>query len=394
MTYFLSDNPDIYQLNSLAVDAISFTAAQVQQALQASQTVSPSQQWTVYRDQLAQVGLVHWLADRDLDAQISEPIPGQSFRFTDDVVVNGFSLKAIATSSLDEAEVSLPVSCLEQPAQIYVLVEVAEELQQAWVKGFIRHDQLQTQISQPDQEFYDLPIALFDLEPGNLLLTLRCAETSTIPLPQALPTAMRQMPSVSLPDLSQTVLNVRRWLTDQADAIAEDLTNLSTNLSWVLLPQPAYAMRSSEGLEMRFASDAATELAQVLQLLRSQGVQLPADARGGYQNLEVGGAALRVYAMAGTVSVNPAEWSLLIILGGQSGSLPDGITLRIKAGTGTSPELLTNPLLVEQRFDAASQNAYLYADVIGNWDETFQVEIVLANGIEQTLPIFVYEVDR
>jgi Protein of unknown function (DUF1822) len=385
MTYFLSDHPDIYQLDSLAVDTIPLDPAQIQQALQASQQVSPAQQWTVYRDQLAQLSLLRWLGDREIEATLQG----------DRLLANGFQVLAIATSSLDEAEVSLVETCVEQPAQIYVLVEVAEELQQAWIKGFIRHDQLQAQAIQSLQGFYDVPIAAFDPEPGNILLTLRCADPRVIPLPTAVPrsalttvaaTVATPIAAPTVPgrlsDLSQTVINVRNWLTGQVDTIAEELADLA----WVLLPQPAYALRSAEGLDMRFASDAATEFAQLLQQLRSQGVQVPADAQGGYQNLELGGAALRLYAMAGTVSIQPAEWSLLIVLGSQSGSLPDGITLKIREGRDLNQE----QVLIEQRFDATSQNAYLYADVIGHWDETFSIEIVMPNGETQHLPLFAY----
>jgi hypothetical protein len=63
--------------------------------------------------------------------------------------------------------------------------------------------------------------------------------------------------------------------------------------------------------------------------------------------------------------------------------LPAGIRIRIHDGES---------VLVEETFSARSEAAYLYAQVFGRWDETFDLEIFAPHSDEPlTLPAFGFQ---
>lgn len=365
MTDFLMDNPDLFEWDTLSPEAIEFTEAQLQQALQACATQPANRQWSSYLQTLAQTALETWLTDRGMVDLTVE---------ADRISANGFQVLSIPHTSIDEESVTLEHDRLTQPAHFYVLVQVSDDQGIAWVTGHLDRSHLQAHLAhlQPDRDgTYDLPRAWFDPDPSHLLLNLRCTVPAALELPQtdASPTLVESRPD-PLADLNRRIINTSRWLQNQLDQVAEDL-------SWVLLGQQDLALSA-----LRSAESNTTELARIIESLGRRGIQLPIDARGGYQDLPITDYPLRLYAVVGSVPGDPPEWSLLIVLGAQSDRLPAGIQLRISDPTG---------LLVEQTFTPESHDAYLFAQVIGTYDEAFTVSIVLPNGHEEILPNFAFE---
>lgn len=172
--------------------------------------------------------------------------------------------------------------------------------------------------------------------------------------------------------LTQPAVNVGRWLWDEMDELAQEL-------SWVLLPSlaPASAMRSP-----------TEEFEAIVRELQQTGVEIPANhARGAYRDLLLGGIPLRLYALTWSLfSKSIREWTLLLILGTPSGtSLPTTVKLRVSDQTG---------ILVEQGLQPDDDYPYFYTSVVGNWDEKFLVTVSLTPDLEMTLPPFGFDPER
>ncbi|NJM48649.1 MAG: DUF1822 family protein [Alkalinema sp. RU_4_3] len=316
----MSDLSILTDLETLATESFQLTDDRIDRA-----ALAPT--WDAYLDQLASLGLEQWLVSRDLTPRLQSKI----------LKVNGFTVLPLTQTSLDRQTLQRPTT----PAHYYVAVQVQEELHQITIQGLLRHDQLRGDRA-------ELPLSWFDSDPGHLLLALRCGQ------PFAIPSA-----------LTQGVTNVRNWLTQQADRLADDL-------AWVLMPPVATAMRSTSTLD------------PILRTLRTQGIELPESPQVAYQDIAIETQSLRLYAIASPLQNGPEgpEWSLLLILGQiDSSPLPNGLSLSLREGG----DLLT---------EAISQNqAYLYAQVVGSPEERFDVRIQLPSGAVHNLPPFAYLAD-
>lgn len=183
--------------------------------------------------------------------------------------------------------------------------------------------------------------------------------------------SLRQHLSDILQLLTQPAVNVGRWLWNELDEFAQEL-------SWVLLPSlaPTAAMRSP-----------VEEFEAIVTQLGQTGVEVPPQARGAYRDLQLAGMPLRLYAVTWPVlSESIPEWTLLLVLGATPGtSLPPGLRLRVSDQTG---------ILVEQVLDAQASDSYFFTSVVGSWDEKFIVTVGLTPSIEQTLPPFSFNPEQ
>ncbi len=287
---------------------------------------------------------------------------------------------------------------------------------------------------QTDEDWtYQLPLTWFEGDPDRLLLYLRCLEPSAIPLPTVQSDRSMQLsqmrseleallPQLQSPErqlwqvlsweqgavvltspellnwvyqlqrqtvqtraiapfqqhlsdilqlLTQPAVNVGRWLWDELDELAQEL-------SWVLLPNiaPASAMRSP-----------TEEFEAIVNELQENGLAIPSQARGGYRDLPFAGYRLRLYAVTWPlVSSTVHEWTLLLVLGTLSDtSLPAGLKLRVSDQTG---------ILVERVLDADDNYPYFFTSVVGTWDEKFIVTVSLTPELELTLPPFAFNPER
>jgi len=282
---------------------------------------------------------------------------------------------------------------------------------------------------QADEDWtYQLPFHWFETDPDDLLLYLRCLEPSAINLPAITDrkkqlTQIRseleallpqlQSPSSQLwkvltwkqgeavltsPELLEWVyqlqkqevetlqttsrqnhltdilkllthpaMNVGRWLWNELDELAEEL-------SWQLLPN--FAMRSP-----------TEEFATIVRRLKQTGVNIPLQGCGAYLDLRLAGIPLRLYAVTWPlVSDGIPEWTLLLVLGSAPGtSLPSGLKLRVSD---------QKSILVEEALEEQESDFYLFTSVIGSREEKFIVTVSLAPGIEQTFPPFSFNPER
>lgn len=358
------------------------------------------------------------------------------------VKIGDFKLCLIATGSLTDEEVTIARAAIELPefmAHFYVLIEVQEESEQVIIQGFLRRDRLLQQSAsvrfQPDPDWnYNLPLAWFESDPDRLLLYLRCLEPAAIPLAEVprdriatlsriqaeLATRLPRLQSAdlslqqvltweqaavvlthpelldwlyNLPNLTensdpnylsdllnlltQQAINVARWLQDQID-------ELTQGYSWALMPAfvpVTEGLRSARTIEEDLPTE---ELHGILRQLANTGVEIPATARGAYQDLRLAEIQARLYALTWPFlsPENTPEWMLLLVLGPQSGNtLPHGIRLRVSDSSG---------ILVQRMLNRNSLDTYLYVLIAGRWDEKFLATITLPNSVSLTLPPFAF----
>ena len=381
-------------LETILPSTIALTDDQLEQARQQGLTIqNPSQQWQTYLNTLALLGFEQWLRQRASDVSITSPDnsliqTAEELPVICNVVVNDFRVCLIPIESQPD-EVELPAIAVTSPelaSHFYISIVIYEEQSQIAVHSFLRYDQLIAQIPllQPDSnQEYNIPITHFNPDLNCLLLYLRCSLPSAIALPKIqqvsvspyspLPTPVRLSAHV---EAHSPLINVRRWLQNELDALAQQL-------SWVLLPPTALenAMRLTAKVTNQPTTQEGFE-GVVKQLVRN-GMTLPSDARVAYQDLDVGTVAARLYAIAGTLPVdeNPPEWTLLIVLGARSHTpLPDGTQLQIRE---------SETVLVQQSL--SPPDAYLYAKVIGTLEEQFSVIVTTPDHDTLTLPPFAFQ---
>ena len=164
-------------------------------------------------------------------------------------------------------------------------------------------------------------------------------------------------------------LNVGMWLHDRMGSLAEELAWMMMSsptvhpLSRSLSPQTPPAALA---VGMRDIEDGVDSIIGQLLL---DGLDIPTCARGAYRQVEWADRSLRLYVLTWPhlSAENEPEWTLLIVLGPTPGqSLPPQTRLRVRDASN---------LLVEQTSAPQLDDSYLYAHVIGAWDEQFWVTI-------------------
>ncbi|MBW4595740.1 MAG: DUF1822 family protein [Brasilonema angustatum HA4187-MV1] len=421
----MPDLTDLLDWRSLNDSQTELSSDQLQTAARLSQSIHlPDQRWQVYLAALAVLGFEQWLSDRapDLrinstDASIWQPAYANLIAAVCNVQVDSFKLCIVASSNLDENQVSFPSAVFDIPdfaAHFYVPIQVEEEEQQVAVSGFLNYEQYcryQAAASlQLEQDWtYTLPLTWFNSDPNALLLNLRCLEPDAIVLPttssaqqesdtvlrQKLTTLQSQLVTkpvwelltveegktllqkpelvnwvyeVSAPPRSQPLINVGLWLRNQLDTVAEEL-------GWMLMP--SLTLSGLRSLEEDFY--------KIRTALEQQGVHIPATARGAYRDLRWEQGSLRLYAVTWVVSqeLDSPEWMLLIALSPQQ---PTQLSMHLKLEIKDETQLL-----FEQSQENTNQDI-LYAQVIGNWGERFWVTVSADHAVFE-IPPFGFELE-
>lgn len=380
MTYFFIDD-DQFSAQLLSPDSVTLTPEQIDWAVDLSQNAATeAEQWQTYLNTLALQGVQEWLHKRSPELPLkSNWLPGfmrtpihtsqttHLSQFVSRLEIGDFKLYLVTSDCVDDPMVAVPQTIVEQRSfdpDLYMLVEVLEELAQVRVTGYLPQSQLNGQRLQTEEQSALLPLSEFTPDPDKLLLHLRCSDPAQFRAPIS-PTPISPTPAP---------LNAALWLRNQLDRVAAEL-------SWMLLPP---LNLSGAMMSLRSGRSPIEDLDNVvMELQRDCALEIAPDARAAYRDLQVDAVAVRLYALTWDVS-SPAEpeWSLLLVLGAQPGTqLPQGITLTVQDDS----QVLTEETL--------QQAPYLYAQVIGTWNEQFRVTITLPNGAALTLPPFAFNPD-
>jgi len=351
------------------------------------------------------------------------------------LLTNGVLVDEVIT--IDRAVLDLP----EYAAHFYVLLDVVEEQEEVKIDRFITYNKLiqhqeNANLTADADWTYELPSAWFNSKTDDLLLYLRCLEPTAINLPSlssvdtdiqsSLESSLSQLKSAeslhevltweqaakifrnpnlltwlyelkttntstanalqslrnslnaSVSNIAQTAINVKAWLSDELDRVAQ-------NLAWTLLPTPTIATSGFRDLEVVNRESPAEEFTSIITQLRNSEEDIPASARGACQDFNLATYALRLFAVTWEISETEdiPEWSLLLVLGAQIDSyLPQGLRLQVCEG---------DTVLDEKVVPQDTSDSYLYTQVIGELNEQFTVKIILADGDRITFPKFVFE---
>lgn len=163
-------------------------------------------------------------------------------------------------------------------------------------------------------------------------------------------------------------INVAAWLQNEVDQIAQEL-------SWIVLPTLTLSAN------WRGASETLESIIREIQ--QRYGIELPPETINAYKDYWVAGHRLRLYNITQKLPVSGIEeWSLLLILtSGDENELPQGTQLKIS----DQRQVLAAPEL-----QPGSSDAYLFTQVVGRLDETFQVTLRVMND-SFTLKPFAFE---
>ena len=202
-----------------------------------SQGRDESHQWQIYLNILGLLALEEWLQNK---------IPEKSITKIDRIIdntcslnVGDFKLCVITMDDLLHELVYLPQNIVESPelaTHFYVILEILEEQAEVIVRGCLRYDQLlnyRHQVNlQPQDNFYHLPLSVFDIEPNNLLFYCHFLEPSNIPLPIASSEITTAKP---VQHMQKSTTKLSQWLENIFDETWQNgdlLINPETNLAY------------------------------------------------------------------------------------------------------------------------------------------------------------------
>jgi len=372
MTATILDPGNFDDMMSLDANSVELSNASVARSTQLAQT-QPDNEWETFLKAMAIAGFEQWLEEGATPLSVTHTTAGMDRAA--ELTVGRYRLCILAMGGLSDDRVELflksSADSLESAiAHLYVIVEVQEEINRVSIVSGLRRDQLLQRIgierlqqARTSAEPLEVPVSHFEIEPEQILLYLNCLEPIETTEQTSLASETIRERGIAV---AGNLVNTAIWLRDQLDSAVEQLR-------WELLPPVSTAMRPVRG-----TVDA------VLETLASQGVNLPETARGVGGPISIGSGVCQVYAWVWPVETkNGPEWTLLLLLGPQVGEiLPAGIQLRVSDRT----EVLATEVLTQ-----ASSEAYLYTQVQGDWQEQFRVSVVLPDGMEITLPVFVFD---
>ena len=424
---------DLYEFEGLS-EVITLEPKLIEQALQLSNQIrNQSRRSQIYLQALALFSFEEWLQKREPllpiyreNCSVFQPQYANVIDAVCHLNVGEFKVCLIPIISFSDEEVMVPRAVIDLPelvAHFYVLIGIEEDLEIAAIRGFVRYDQLVSHQSefQADMDWnYPLPMAWFNRQPDELLIYLQCLEPLAMSLPEIpnnrqkllsglkseLAALLPQLPERPLwkglsweqgkavltsPELlnwlyqasSENSASLTKYLSDLLNLLTEEAVNVSVwlrnqmdnlvqGLSWQVLPAPSLRSKSERSL--------AGQLEDILSEIKgSTDIEIPLDAGRAYQDLPLT-SRLRLYAITWSVPDVEREWALLLILGAVPGDLPpEGVKLRVSDQTG---------ILSEEELTSDSNDAYLFTQVEGTYEEKFLATITSANEEAQVSRLF------
>lgn len=333
-------------------------------------------QWQSFLKALAIAGFEQWLSQGSTQLPITYAhiILGTGV----DIQVGDFQLCILPMGTLKDDRVTIPATAVtaKNPAHLYVLVEVHEEVEQVRVSTSLRHDQLKAYIKQHAQyeaEEYSIPISQFTVSPEKLLWCVSCLEPEAITESEiALPDGKEDI-TTQLNETITKVVNTGKWIQGQLDTVAKEL-------AWQFIPSSylSYEFRDSGDTE-----NPLEKVPSIIDELRDRNVDISADAVGACQSIVIGDVVCYFYTFIWELK-ETEEWnSLFVLLGsGENRFLPVGIELQVSDQAS---------VLSTSKVHPDEMTTFLYTQTIGNLDEQFTVEISFPNEKSIVLPPFGFE---
>ena len=288
----------------------------------------------------------------------------------DDLLLYLRCLEPSAISKRSASQVALPTTAT---ATINIQRELESLLPQLQSRETALHEVLTWEQATPILSNPNLLAWLYELK-----TTQPSARDALTSLSDLRSRSLRDRASATISEVTQRVINVKSWLSDELDELAQ-------NLAWMLLPAPAFAPSAFRDLQVINRESPVAEFEAIVAQLRNSGEDIPDDARGAYQDFELITHGLRLFAVTWAIEETEGvlEWNLLLILGAQPHNyLPQGLRLELREG---------DTVLDEKVVPEDTEDSYIYTRVIGELEEQFTISIVLVNGESITFPDFAFD---
>ncbi|BAZ02079.1 hypothetical protein NIES37_60870 [Tolypothrix tenuis PCC 7101] len=408
--YLQNDATDDYFEFSQFSEIITLESEYLTEAIKFSQnSLNKSRQWQIYLQYLAFFACHAWLEQREPTLAISkaELLAWQS-QYSNvidtafNISIGKFKVCLIPTITFSAEEVIIPRALVDLPefnAHFYVVISLAEELELASIRGFLRYDQLikyQPEL-QPELDWnYCLPLTCFNSEVNELLLYLQCLSPTAITLPE-IPSERQNLVTTIQPELLNLLPQLHKsplWLVltwEQGVAILttpdllQILTQPTVNVrSWLhhqlheVIPEFSWQVLAPLSPLLRIKQTPEQELENILtNIQHTYKIDIPKLAGRAYQEIKLENP-LRLYAVTWSLPDENPGWNLLLILKNMaSNSSSSGFTLRVSDKT---------EILVEEELQTNHQQEYIFTLIEGSYDDQFLVNITSTNGQTQTLP--------
>ncbi len=417
---------------------IELQAQWLDRALTISENLhNASRQFNLYLQALALFSFESWIHIREpnlainiANSSVFKPELANIIDVVYNLQVGDFKVCLIPTIDYSDLEITIPRYVIDIPefvAHFYVIVEIDEELELGFIRGFIDYNRLIVNKSNYPLDIdwnYAFYSSLFESKAEKLLVNLQCLKPNSITLPNidreqenklinSQTTLQKILPEVKtkplwkkltweqavitvtnadlrnwlyqsltnnnpsfnlyLRDLfkilTQQTINLREWIQNQIDELEQELT-------WQMLPAPAI---SSNFRGINIDNPAASLNNILTQIGNVTDINIPSNAGRAYQEF-VGETPVRLYTVTWLVSETEKTWSLLLILGGTPNSIPPyGVKLRISD---------RNNILQEQELTSDLGVAYLCTKLEATAEEKLLVTITPPDGNTEISRLF------
>ncbi len=239
-------------------------------------------QWENHLNSLAFVAFKDWVEEKLSTYGLSLDI-----KITEDgyyLSVGKFNYFLIAVEHLLDEVVNISKNIINSStikADFYVLVEVLEEEEEVVIKGFLNHENLydycnQITLQSSNNDYYQVPLSIFDSEPNHLLLchqfaevvSLSTVELSAIEFSEIQTTTEKKtfMSGIDekIPKLSQWFKNIfdEGWLT------IDKLTKVEKNLAFNTIRKSDQGVRRGKliDLEIQLGKNTVALLVNIVEV--------------------------------------------------------------------------------------------------------------------------------
>ena len=396
-----------------------------------------SRQFNLYLQALALFSCESWIQLREpslavniAESSVFKPELANVIDVVCNLQVGDFKVCLIPTIIDNDPETIIPRYVVDIPefvAHFYIIVEIDEELELSFIRGFIPYDRLIANKNNYPLDIdwnYAVPSSLFEVKTEKLLVNLQCLDPKSITLPAIksdrknrsieFPTQLQQIlpevkaqplwkkltweqavATVTNPDLcswlyqsinnknsnfnlylkdllqllTQQAINLREWMQTQID-------ELEQALNWQMLP----ALAMSSNFRDINTDNPTARLENILaQISKVTDINIPSNAGRAYQEFALE-TPLRLYAVTWLISETEKTWSLLLILGGTPNNIPPyGVKLRISD---------RHNILQEQELTLDLGVAYLCTKLEATADEKLLITIIPPDGSTEISRLF------
>ena len=179
-------------------------------------------QWQFYLNRLVLFGFEQWLRQRASSHLIDRTQCINQNNTIYNLKIDEFRLNLIVKEHILDEITEIPKEAIieaELAAHFYVLLEVSEEQETVMIRGFLRHDRLTNYCSQfkdcLQNDYYQIPLSIFDFEINHLLFYCDFLEPTAIPLPMVSkeysPTR-NLMPEMSSTRSQEASIQLGQWI--------------------------------------------------------------------------------------------------------------------------------------------------------------------------------------